>query len=90
MRRRAAHQRRAVEYLNNVYRDPAVGFVEEPAATRARWLQLAGVPRASPNVWMDAYLSAFAISLSAELVTFDGAFAHDAADGVRVRLLQGG
>jgi len=72
----------AVEYLEYVYRDPAVARVDEPPQTRALWLRLAGAPLVSPNVWMDAYLAAFAISLGAEFVTFDRAFEKYVADGL--------
>ena len=79
----------AVAYLNNVYRDPAVARVDEPIATRDLWLRLAAVPLASPHVWMDAYLAAFAIAAGAELVTFDRAFVRYAAEGLSVRILEG-
>lgn len=75
----------AVEYLRNVYRDPAVARAQEPSATRALWLRLAGVPQASPHVWMDAYLAAFAIALGAQFVTFDGAFSRYVGDGLPPR-----
>lgn len=64
----------AVAYLANVYKDPAVAFMNEPPTARALWLKLAGLPSASPHVWMDAYLAAFAISAGLQLVTFDRAF----------------
>jgi toxin-antitoxin system PIN domain toxin len=77
----------AVEYLAGVYRDPAVARVEEPPATRSLWLELASAPFASPNVWMDAYLAAFAISLGAEMVTFDRAFSSFTNRGLAVHHL---
>jgi toxin-antitoxin system PIN domain toxin len=77
----------ATAYLANVYRDPAVLRVDEPLGTRDLWLRLAGVPMVSPHVWMDAYLAAFAVTLGAEFVTFDRAFARYAADGLAVRIL---
>lgn len=79
----------AVDYLENVYRDPALARADEPPATRALWLRLAAAPLVSPHVWMDAYLAAFAIALGAELVTFDRAFAGYAAYGLTVRILEG-
>jgi uncharacterized protein len=79
----------AVDYLGDMYRDPAVSRVEEPPATRALWLRLAGVPIVSPNVWMDAYLAAFAMALGAEFVTFDRAFSKYVPDGLSLRILQG-
>jgi predicted nucleic acid-binding protein len=40
----------------------------------ADWQRLSTVPSASPKLWMDAYLAAFAISGGYRLVTFDNAF----------------
>ena len=78
----------AIEYLAGVYRDPAVARVEEPVAARTLWLQLASSPKASPNVWMDAYLAAFAIALGAEMVTFDRAFSSFLDNGLALHLLE--
>jgi len=78
----------AIEYLAGVYRDPAVARVDEPAAARRLWLQLASGPKASPNVWMDAYLAAFAIALGAEMVTFDRAFSSFLGNGLALHLLE--
>ena len=72
----ALTNKEAVDYLAGVYQDPAVSYVEEPPAMRSLWLQLAAAPSASPNVWMDAYLAALAITLGAEMVTFDRGFTN--------------
>lgn len=81
----------AVRFLAGVQRDPAVSRVEdEPPATRALWLKLASGPRPAPNVWMDAYLSAFAIALGAELVTFDRGFVAFERSGLKWRNLASG
>ena len=55
----------AVEFLSNVYNDPAVSHADEPAGTRNLWLQLANRRDPAPNIWMDAYLAAFAVNLGA-------------------------
>src|SRR5947209_7125274 len=47
----------AIEFLGNVYRDPAVSHADEPVATRSLWLELAAWPQPGPKLWMDAYLS---------------------------------
>lgn len=65
-----------------------VARVEEPRATRSLWLELAASPCASPNVWMDAYLAAFANALEAELVTFDRGIAPFEAKGLSLHLLE--
>jgi len=78
----------AVEFLSNVYHDPAVSRADEPAATRSLWLKLADRSQAAPNVWMDAYLAAFAIAIGAEMFTFDRDFATYQKHGLSVQLLE--
>ena len=77
----------AIEFLDSLCADPAVSREDEPPATRSLWLQLAQGPLPSPNVWMDAYLAAFAVSLGAELVTFDQGFKSFEKHGLRLHLL---
>jgi uncharacterized protein len=78
----------AVEFVANVYMDPAVSRADEPATARSLWLELAAGPRASPNVWMDAYLAAFAIALGAEMVSFDHGFTAYQKRGLNLVLLE--
>lgn len=66
---------------------PAVSTLEEPSGLESRWLELAGLSSASPKVWMDAYLAAFAILHDAEFVTLDRDFQNFAKDGLKLRLL---
>ena len=60
---------------------------EEPAGLEAHWKALALRDTASPKLWMDAYLAAFAIAASSRLVTTDGAFQQFA--GLDLLLLAG-
>lgn len=46
----------------------------EPPGTEGRWKQLAAKRTASPKLWMDAYLAAFALAGQLTLVTNDRAF----------------
>ena len=46
----------------------------EPPGIEARWKQLAAKRTASPKLWMDAYLAAFALAGQLTLVTNDRAF----------------
>jgi toxin-antitoxin system PIN domain toxin len=78
----------AVTFLGSVYGDPPVACAAEPIGIRQLWLGLAAVPSASPHVWMDAYLAAFAIGLDATFVTFDRAFTRFVTNGLRLELLQ--
>lgn len=65
----------------------AVSTLEEPSGLESRWLGLAGFPSASPKVWMDAYLAAFAIRHKTEFVTLDRDFQNFEKDGLKLRLL---
>lgn len=67
---------------------PHVGFAGEPADARALWLRLGDSKTASPKVWMDAYLAAFAISANLRFVTFDTDFRQYQVHGLDLELLQ--
>lgn len=55
--------------------DDRIGFVDqEPAGVEQAWIELAATATASPKLWMDAYLAAFARSAGYTLVTTDAAF----------------
>jgi toxin-antitoxin system PIN domain toxin len=60
---------------------------EEPPGTVALWHRLASRDTASPKVWMDAYLAAFAISGALHLVTLDGDFRSFVEQGLDLVLL---
>ncbi len=47
---------------------------EEPAGLELQWKTFALRDTASPKLWMDAYLAAFALTATYRLVTTDGAF----------------
>ena len=53
---------------------PQVCEREEPPGTVALWHRLASRDTASPKVWMDAYLAAFAINSGLRFLTLDGDF----------------
>lgn len=54
--------------------DRIVLRADEPPALESRWKEFALGGAASPKVWMDAYLAAFAVSGAHRLVTTDTAF----------------
>jgi len=56
--------------------DRRCGYADEPAGIEATWKRFAAERRASPKLWMDAYLAAFAISGGYTLVTIDTGFAQ--------------
>jgi toxin-antitoxin system PIN domain toxin len=54
--------------------DRIVLRVDEPAGLETRWVRFAARDTASPKIWMDAYLAAFALAGGYRMVTTDTAF----------------
>ena len=54
--------------------DERISWVEEPSGLEAAWRKFAGGSKASPKIWMDAYLAAFAKVGGHKLVTTDLGF----------------
>lgn len=83
----ALNNQQAIEALEEIQRHPDVATQAEPASIRATWLDLASRPTASPKLWMDAYLAAFAITASLQMVSFDQAFRQFENHGLKLELL---
>ena len=66
--------RDALTALGSLLSRPVVKEMDEPAGTAALWQRMAALDSASPKVWMDAYLAAFAIAGGWSLVTLDKDF----------------
>src|SRR4051812_25102040 len=66
--------RGALVALNQFLALPTVDYREEPLGLVASWQRLASSAKASPKLWMDAYLAAFAMEGGYELVTIDKGF----------------
>ena len=64
--------------------DRVVMQVREPDGLEPQWRAYAERPTASPKLWMDAYLAAFAFAGGHMLVTTDGAFKQFAGLDVMV------
>lgn len=77
-----------VRILQRLHALENIAVAKEPVQTRSLWLQLAGAPTASPKLWMDAYLAAFAIAAHLRLVTFDADFRRFQPHGLNLHLLQ--
>lgn len=78
----------AVIHLRKWLAHPRVHLLhEEPSGTRDLWLRLASRPTASPKLWMDAYLAAFAITGNLRFVTFDTDFRQFESHGLHLHLL---
>ena len=69
---------------------PQVCTREESPGVFALWRGLAVAETASPKVWMDAYLAAFAVSGGLRLMTLDGDFRRFVPNGLGLNLLQTG
>jgi toxin-antitoxin system PIN domain toxin len=54
--------------------DRIVLRAEEPVGLERRWKELSLRPSASPKLWMDAYLAAFALADGCRMVTTDSAY----------------
>ena len=54
--------------------DHRCGFAPEPDALETGWKRFSARSSASPKLWMDAYLAAFAVAGKYKLVTTDAAF----------------
>ena len=54
--------------------DERISWVAEPRGLDSYWKKWAGGSKASPKLWMDAYLAAFAMAGGYQLVTTDHAF----------------
>ena len=80
--------RDALRILSDALQLPNIRLIdEEPTGVRALWHRLAALPSASPKVWMDAYLAAFAIGHAVEFVTLDQDFRRFVKDGLKLKLL---
>ena len=67
---------------------PQVTWQGEPPGVFAQWRKLASIDSASPKVWMDAYLAAFAIQSGLRMVTLDKDFKNFEAQGLDLQLIQ--
>lgn len=79
--------RQAWAVLDRLAEDEAIGFAAEPAEIDGLWRSLTERDAASPKVWMDAYLAAFAISGRMRLVTCDRDFRSFQPAGLELLLL---
>jgi hypothetical protein len=67
---------------DRLYQDARVVFLAEPASLEEPLRRLASGGAASPNLWADAYLTAFASRSGATLVTCDRALASRSDDSL--------
>ena len=66
---------------------PQVVWLDEPHGVETLWRKYARLSSASPKVWMDAYLAAFAIAGGLRMATLDRDFKKFEPHGLDLRLL---
>lgn len=76
----------AIKAMQGMLDDPRIAFAGEPVGLPPAWMELAATSTASPKLWMDAYLAAFARTGGYALVTNDKAFKQ--FENVPVQLLR--
>ena len=81
--------RDATAALESLMALPQVRESDEPAGTFEFWKRLASVGTASPKVWMDAYLAAFAISGGLHMTSLDRDFRNFVPHGLKLELIAG-
>ena len=79
--------RDALAVLDALQAQPQVAWRDEPPGVFALWRTLAALDSASPKVWMDAYLAAFAIAGGLRMVTLDRDFKNFVPQGLDLALL---
>lgn len=78
----------AMGVWNDLARHPRCEYLfNEPATLEPRWSAWATSDKASPKVWMDAFLAAFAMGHGLTLVTFDRGFEVHRKQGLPLLLL---
>lgn len=66
----------AIQHYNELRGHDRIAFAIEPQNLLPKWFEFSGVRTASPKIWMDAYLAAFAVLSDMTFVTFDKGFAR--------------
>jgi uncharacterized protein len=83
----AATNRDALIVMDSLLSLPQVAARAEPDGAFELWCNMASKDTASPKVWMDAYLAAFAIAGGTNLITLDHDFKNFLAYGLSLELL---
>jgi toxin-antitoxin system PIN domain toxin len=64
----------AWDFYNAIAADPRCALAPEPGGLEEKWAAYARMKSASPKLWMDAYIAAFAVTGGYELITTDEGF----------------
>ena len=85
MNNRPLNMRDAWKAYDGLFVDDRVALIPEPAGLESHFREYTRSSQASPKVWADAYLAAFAGISGAKVVTFDRALAGLAPDSLLLR-----
>lgn len=75
----------AWQTYDRLYEDNRVALFPEPTGLERDFRRLSRAETASPKIWADAYLVAFALRHQGQLVTFDHALEKRGADCLVLR-----
>ena len=67
---------------------PQIVWLPEPPQLDPVWKIFATSEAASPKIWMDSFLAAFACTYGIELVTLDRGFSRYGGRGLRLKLIE--
>lgn len=76
MNGKPVQMQKAWDIYDGFLRDARVDFAPEPARMEQRFRMHSSGKIASPKLWTDAYLAAFASEVDSAIVTFDAALAR--------------
>jgi uncharacterized protein len=79
--------RGALMTLDALHALPQVTWRDEAPGVFEQWRTLAALDSASPKVWMDAYVAAFAMQAGLQMVTLDRDFKNFVKQGLDLKLL---
>jgi toxin-antitoxin system PIN domain toxin len=85
MNGRPLPMKEAWKAYDGFFSDERVEFVPEPPAVERAFRGLSSSAHASPKLWADAYLTAFANECGASIVTFDRSLARRGKNSVLLR-----
>jgi predicted nucleic acid-binding protein len=71
--------------MTRLFEDDRVAVYPEPPGLGTHFRQLTNAPVASPKVWADAYLLAFASGHQGQVITFDRALENRGASCLVLR-----
>lgn len=78
---------KTIKLYSKLMEDALAVYANEPKGLEQYWPGLAARTTASPKLWMDAYLTSFALAASMTLASLDKAFVQFESKGLMLKLL---